>query len=637
MKYIASLLFFSLILPASYSQDTIRVEMLDFSSTTRDTVVQFPDDGPYRKIIMQYGMRCHDLVVGNGNEGCREWDYKCNTVLYDSTRMDSILVDDGNGGLIYEKRTPGIIELLSFVTPYGNGLDLGPEGVMWEFDMTDYTPLLKGNKRIALIGGGEYQEEMKITFLFIKGIPEREVIDVRSIWRHSLHYRPAAIADDAVCEPREINIPTGVMDVKLKSVITGHEQKGEFTAFRHQMKVDDIAFDYLVWLNCQNIPVAPQGGTWIYPRAGWCPGDPSQIHEFWVPQDKIDAGQFTVDYSIPGTAQLTEAHYIVNNQMIWYGPINHQTDISVEEIMRPSQKIAYERINSSCFEPQVVVQNRGSEAITNFELEYGIDGQSKSSYFWTGDLDYGEKDTLILEYPSDAYRQAGGSSVFEVKIKTQDDQPDNNVMREKFERVPVFETDYFNILFTTNNRPDENNLSIVNEMNDTLIFLDDLQAKRTYFEELTLTPGCYRLRVEDSNGDGLYWWVYERNGSNVGRGALSLLADGIEVEAFNPDFGRSIQYEFLVHQVTDVADIQPGYFRAFPVPSADQVMVETKDYPYASQLSLISSDGKVWHTSKIKAGSQLIEIDISHLPSGHYQWLWSRKDQNLRHPMVITK
>jgi len=618
-------------------QDTIRVEMLNFSSETRDTVVSFPDDGPYRKIIMQYGMRCHDLAVGNGSVGCREWDYKCNTVLYDSTRQDSVLVDDGNGGLMYEKRSPGVLELLSFVTPYGNGLDLGPDGVMWEFDMTDYTPVLKGKKRIALIGGGQNQEEMKITFLFIKGTPERDVIDVRSIWRHSLNYRPTAIAADAVLEPREINLSDGVEAVKLKSVITGHEQKGEFTAFRHQMKVDDLEYDYLVWLECDNIPVAPQGGTWIYPRAGWCPGDPSQVNEFWVPQDKVDSKNFVVDYSIPGTSQLTEAHYIVNNQMVWYGPMNHQQDISLEAIVRPSDRITNERVNASCYEPQIIVRNRGVEDITSFDLEYGIEGKKNSTYKWTGILSTGQQDTITLDYPSGEYVEVGQEAHFYARITSGDDQMDNNILREAFEPVEVYETDYYNILFTTNNRPDENNLSLVNEMNDTLLILDGLQASRTYFEELTLPSGCYRLRVEDANGDGLYWWVYERNGSNVGRGALSLLIDGSDEKEFNPDFGSSINYEFIVKVPNSVANYEPGLFRVYPNPTSELVVIEAQNYPYDSEIQLIDVNGATVIYQKLGSGDQMIEMDLSHLNNGTYQWIWVRKNQTLRHPMVIAK
>ena len=45
--------------------------------------------------------------------------------------------------LIYYKRYPMAFQIMSFVTPYGIGLDLGAEGKTWYFDMTDYIPVFK--------------------------------------------------------------------------------------------------------------------------------------------------------------------------------------------------------------------------------------------------------------------------------------------------------------------------------------------------------------------------------------------------------------------------------------------------------------------------------------------------------------
>ena len=35
-----------------------------------------------------------------------------------------------------------------------------------------------------------------------------------------------------------------------------------------------------VWTECAGNPVYPQGGTWVYDRAGWCPGQASDVNEF---------------------------------------------------------------------------------------------------------------------------------------------------------------------------------------------------------------------------------------------------------------------------------------------------------------------------------------------------------------------
>ncbi|MDC1395068.1 LamG domain-containing protein, partial [Bacteroidia bacterium] len=86
------------------------------------------------------------------------------------------------GSVDYIRRWPSRLEIMSFVTPYGINLDLGLEGKTWTFDMTDFTPILKGQKRMFLSRGGQNQEEMDIEFLFIKGTPSRDVLDIREIW-----------------------------------------------------------------------------------------------------------------------------------------------------------------------------------------------------------------------------------------------------------------------------------------------------------------------------------------------------------------------------------------------------------------------------------------------------------------------
>ena len=96
--------FFSFIALAVVAQnvgDTITIPTINYSQTQspngRDTMIDFPDDAnqQYEKILMLYNMRCKDGLVSNSsntNRGCGEWDYSCNTYIYDSTRVDSVII-----------------------------------------------------------------------------------------------------------------------------------------------------------------------------------------------------------------------------------------------------------------------------------------------------------------------------------------------------------------------------------------------------------------------------------------------------------------------------------------------------------------------------------------------------------------
>ena len=80
--------------------------------------------------------------------------------------------------LDYYRRYPMKFEIMSFVTPYGINLNLGIDGKTWTFDMTDFTPILKGDKRLTIEDAGRWQEEMDINFLFIVGAPPADVVDI---------------------------------------------------------------------------------------------------------------------------------------------------------------------------------------------------------------------------------------------------------------------------------------------------------------------------------------------------------------------------------------------------------------------------------------------------------------------------
>ena len=93
LKKITLLTFFSFLFLSNFAQIT-EVQSFIYSSTTRDTVIEFPtaDHNTYEKILMVYSMRCKDALVSTSaerNKGCGEWDYSCNTYITDSSRVDS--------------------------------------------------------------------------------------------------------------------------------------------------------------------------------------------------------------------------------------------------------------------------------------------------------------------------------------------------------------------------------------------------------------------------------------------------------------------------------------------------------------------------------------------------------------------
>lgn len=100
----AGLVIGVIVLNIGYAQnpgDTIVVEGFNYNSLTRDTNIVFSDlpEVSYEKVLMMYSMRCHGGEVNttggnnngpNGNNACGEWDYSCNTYLFDYDHLDSV-------------------------------------------------------------------------------------------------------------------------------------------------------------------------------------------------------------------------------------------------------------------------------------------------------------------------------------------------------------------------------------------------------------------------------------------------------------------------------------------------------------------------------------------------------------------
>ena len=107
---------FTLSVNAQNIGDTITVQAIDYSITTRDVTAQFPTNTAlsFEKVIMRYAMRCKNGLVsppiaGQTNIGCGEWDFSCNTYVHDPTIADSssatieryTIVPDTNTSNIY--------------------------------------------------------------------------------------------------------------------------------------------------------------------------------------------------------------------------------------------------------------------------------------------------------------------------------------------------------------------------------------------------------------------------------------------------------------------------------------------------------------------------------------------------------
>ncbi len=520
--------------------------------------------------IYFYGIKGTDIVlIDSVNAYQAGYSY-----VYDEDtrkKIDSVYFEPENTinitSLDYYKKYPSRFELMSFVTPYGIGLDLGENGKTWQFDVTDFKPVLSGKKRLS-VEFGKYQEELDIKFLFIKGTPPRNVKRIQQLWRPGIGRGYKQLLDDTYFEPRDVVLDANSSMYKIRVAITGHGQEGEFIARKHYINLNggEKELNWLVWKECADNPVYPQGGTWIYDRAGWCPGAPTTLKEMEITNMVNPGDTVLMDYGIETASG--DSRYIVNCQLVSYGSPNFSHDIAIEEIQRPSERIEFGRFNPICFNPQIVIQNRGSDTISNLVITYYVKGGEKLTLNWPGKLSFLQKDTITLPIDHTSFWLGDGSNVFVAEVNftdnTPDEYPSNNKMTSSYHLPDILQSDFIAVL-RTNNRPEENKLFIRDINGNTVYKRTILGPNATYKKELKLEHGCYELEITDAGDNGLSFWAQPGQGN----GDLYFMKKNfVRIKNFNPDFGKFLKYSFLIGDIdkVDNQELSGDMFDIFPNP-----------------------------------------------------------------------
>ncbi|MDI9341731.1 MAG: T9SS type A sorting domain-containing protein [Sediminibacterium sp.] len=482
--------------------------------------------------------------------------------------------------LNYIKRRPHYVELLSFVTPYGIGLDFGMKGKTWYFDVSDYAPVLKGKKRFMMTGG-VFQEQMDIDFLFIVGTPPRTVVDFNPLWQSIDQVSIGSINNNSTFPPLNVALPANAQTFKVRSTITGHGSHGEFGQnggiIQHQLNINGGAneFSWPITQSCAFNPVYPQGGTWVYDRQGWCPGQVSLLKESYITPHVTPGTTVSIDYNCSNPPVANgDYRYISAHHLISYSGANHNLDANLVDVIMPSNKVLYSRVNPMCANPVIMIQNTGSTALTALQIEYWLNNAtSKQTYNWTGNLAF--MDTTRVVLPIGTLWQSGlqpSDNVFHAELKTANATTDQYVYNNKYHSpfgVTDVLTNTITVEFKTNNVPSESSYKLVDENGNTLPGASTMTAANTtYADTYQLSSGCYRLVVTDSGEDGLQWWANSSQGAGFVRFKNEI---GTIIKTFQPDFGGGFEYSFSTASLQSIEEneLSKG-IRLYPNPAHHQ-------------------------------------------------------------------
>ncbi len=289
----------------------------------------------YEKILMYY-------TIGCPAAGCDPWDRIGWIKLYTDSTTN--------------------YEIARVVTPYnivGGGY---PGQCVFEIDVTDYMSLLHDSVRLgsyieSWIGGARGWL-VTVKFAFIEGVPEMKPYKVINLWQDNrVVYGDPSLNPEDILVPRNVQVDQDISKAKVKIITTGHGQgstdnAAEFSLKIHTLRVGSQSFDHLLWRSdCSINPCSPQGGTWQFARAGWCPGagvipwdndvtanvTPGQnvvidydlypYENFCRPNNPLCvSGQTCPDCNYNNNGH-TEPHYTIQGQLVLY-KLNHIINIT---------------------------------------------------------------------------------------------------------------------------------------------------------------------------------------------------------------------------------------------------------------------------------------------------------------------
>ena len=634
-----SIIFFFISFQIIYSQeDTIFIQAHDYVDMdwygNYDAWANFPsDENTYRKILMHYDMRC-------SSSGCSGWDY---TTKISLMKENGEVDENGNPVFIHDQT------LANVITPYGTYMQgsgsngFSPNWVQrYTYDVTDFAPLLKDSVLIrAFYGGWSTGFNVTLNFEFIEGTPPRNVLDIQNLWSGSNSYSDIqnVLSDTLVFIPQEAK--NSIMRV----TISGHGQDGEFTPgvdYTVSLNGENL-YTQEIWRDdCGEVALYPQGGTWVYDRANWCPGDKATTRDHEL-TSFIQTGQENLlDFNIyRPNWNPAEASYIYDAQLITFEEPNFNLDAVMEDIISPSNKDEYFRFNPSCSNPIIKIKNQGSQTLNSAEIHYGFDQFSNNIFYWSGSLKFGE--TEIIELPPISWNWDNQTTFYAnilMPNNIEDEYEVNNMLKSNYEYVEEYPSS-FAMWFKTNSYPNESSYEIRNNENELIFSKTGMEANTLYKDTFNLSPGCYKIQILDTGGnqnwneDGLSWWA---NDDGSGYARLREVPGGF-FKYYQADFGTELTDYFRVGNYfmsnTEIEDI---LFDVFPNPSNGNfnVFVES-NINNKVILKIIDINGKVIKEMIKGEGASYQNFTIKDLPNGIYTILLESENDRMKKNIVVAK
>lgn len=580
----------------------------------------FPkSDVAYRKVYMTLEFGCAPGLK------CGEWDY--NNHIYIGKK----------GGVNGDSLN---YELARFITPYGFYWNSSQNWKhAWVFDITDFSELLHDSVLIIYKHSGYEANNdrgwtVKLDFNFVKGEPARIPAGYFKFYEVSAPYGKVNNPFKNNVPDMNFQVPADANRVNFKIIQTGHgmdqkENCSEFCSKTRTIKLDNnIISEKNVWRdNCGFNSLYPQAGTWLYDRAGWCPGAPVIPDDIYQNITGGSQHNFSLNMQDYTNDVGGDANFYISAYAFFFKDNQKQNDVSLESIIAPSTEYESARYNPICGVPIIKVKNMGTETVTSIDFEYGkVGGEIQKSWVPCNIKPF---ETQILTIESIYNWRGAGNDFFVniVKVNSKaDEYPKDNMA---YSKIPNSETlpSAIVIEFRTNNAPTENYYTLKDNRGVVIRSKNNFAANTTYRDTVYLGNNiCYSFEFFDDgpapannrlNKDGLGWWANTSDGTGLLR--IRNLNGNSVLKNFAPDFGTKIIYNFHTTYSMDIDEqaISKPQLLVYPNPGKDVVYVDfTSSDKGNYELQIVDITGKKVYEKTMS--EPVASLGVDHLPNGIY-------------------
>ena len=586
-----------------------------------DTSAVLPTGKTFRKIRLHYILGRY--ACPSGTQYCGSWDY-----------TTQVYIKPANADTM---------ELARIITPYATDWSL-TRTHDFVVDVTDYSSLLNGNLDFRYkYDGYSWGFTVTLKLEMIEGTPTMEAVSAKNIYDGYFAYGNISDPIENHLTPKELRYNLPVIKAVVKNTISGHgaddNDCGEFCSKYYNLKINgaNIA-QKQIWKNdCGLNNISPQTGTWLYDRANWCPGQVVYPFTHDITSMTSPASTFSVDvdmqlYTSP--TQTNTGGYNIVSHLISYSAPSYNTDVSIEDIIAPTNNPNYARSNNACINPKIKIKNTGTNPVTQVVFDFSIVGGTTLTYTWTGVLNFLEE-TIVEFGPTMPLYNGNPTNQFKVNItgvngSIGDQDLFNNTYSSTYNAVKVY-PNKFVVFFSTNGSTSAINPGYneahwtIKDASGTIVAsrINNLNST-VYRDTVDLPNGCYTFTMDDDGCDGISWWAYQYYTPNPGSGIIKFnkLSPAIPLKTISGDFGCQTTERFMTSNVvTSIEEkILKTNFQLYPNPSTSVInLLLTVNEQQNVNYTITDITGKEVKKGQLNSvGSEIYPIDINGLTNGMY-------------------